>query len=144
MQPEKVGTKDERRDEPTPAYAVHLLVERALHHENPQVPEEIRNGKEFKQSLGSEIAKLLWREQADEAEEVVEDLHVPEEVLRSDTVHTAALHELSILESQYPQTIKDIIRLIRIFELSWDDVPEELRTTLQSYGHVPTNERGAI
>jgi hypothetical protein len=113
------------------------IVKHALSHENPNVSEELLNVPEFRKALGKEIATLLWREQDDEAEEVVEDLKVPEDVLHSDVVHSAALHELMILESEYPEKIPRIIRLVRIFKLPWEEVLEEVRDAIRKSGHPP-------
>ena len=118
-----------------PIYALDR--EHPHEYERPVKLDELLTIPEFREALGKEVASLLWHDQDDEAEEVVEDLKVPEDVLHSDVVHSAVLHELTMLEAEYPNKIPKIIRLVRIFELPWEEVLMEVREVIQKTRRAP-------
>lgn len=112
-------------------HEAHEFVERALRGEHLETPAHLKNDEEFKSALGEKIASLLYRELDESAEHVVENLKIPHSVIHSDTVHSAAIRELTHLEESFVENLPAIRKLMEIFELTEDDVPGELRNLLK-------------
>lgn len=127
------GTIEGAPEIPLGAWKAHELVERALHGEHPEIPQELRDDDDFKKGIGHELARLLYREQDSEAEQVEEYLQVPHSVLGSDEVHTAALWMLRHLETTFAEKLPDILRLMRVFDLTEHDVLDEYRNLLPKH-----------
>lgn len=120
------------------------FIRRVLACEQPHVPDELHNNHDYHEAIGRALARVLRKEQDEEAEKIVQALRDtladPEAVhgiLHSDTVHSAALSELIQLEELPHQRRERLLRFMRVFELSWDDVPQEVQEELRKSGPLP-------
>jgi hypothetical protein len=112
-------------------HEAHKLVELALRGEHAEIPPHLKGDGDFKSALGEKIASLLYRELIETSLQLMGNMEVPSDVVHSDVVHSAALRELSHLEESFVENLPEIRRLMEVFDLTEEDVPEELREILK-------------